>query len=64
MMHDGGPVGLDGVQVCFDNQRAVSDAGVVLAAKLEQRLGIEALIERAVVLHIQHHVLRSRPQHQ
>ncbi len=42
-MHDDGPVGLDGVQVCFDDERVVSDAGVLLVATLAQRLGVEAL---------------------
>lgn len=50
MVHDDGPVGLDGVQVCFDDQRAVADAGIVLAATLAERLGIEALVERSVDL--------------
>src|SRR5437764_15125275 len=36
-------VGLDGVKVCFDDERVVSDAGVMLAATLAGRLGIEAL---------------------
>ena len=42
-MHDDEPVGLDGLQVKFDDQRAVSDAGVTLVATLAKRLGIEAL---------------------
>jgi hypothetical protein len=42
-MQDDKPVGLDGLKVMFDDQRAVSDAGVVLVATLAQRLGIEAL---------------------
>ncbi len=50
MVHDDGPVGLDGVEVCFDDRRAVSDAGVVLAAALADRLRIEALVERSVDL--------------
>ncbi len=28
MVHDDGPVGLDGMQVAFDDERAVSGAGV------------------------------------
>ena len=32
MVHDDGPVGLDGVQVQFDDERVVSDAGIALAA--------------------------------
>ena len=50
MVHDDGPVGLDGVEVCFDDERAVSDAGIVLAAMLADRLGIETLVEQAVCL--------------
>ncbi len=42
-VHDDGPVGLDGVEVCFDDERVVSDAGVMLVATLAQRLGVEAL---------------------
>jgi hypothetical protein len=42
-VHDDGPVGLDGVRVEFDDERVVSDAGVMLVATLAQRLGIEAL---------------------
>ena len=43
MVHDDGPVGLNAVKVEFDDQRAVSDAGVLLVATLAQRLGIEGL---------------------
>ena len=43
MVHDDGPVGLDGLKVAFDDERAVSDAGVALVATLAQRLGLEAL---------------------
>ena len=50
MVHDDGPVGLDGVRVCFDDERVVSDAGIALAATLAARLGIEALVERFVRL--------------
>src|SRR3954467_766154 len=50
MVHVDGPVGLDGVAVCFDDERAVADAGIVLAATLAQRLGIEALVDERVVL--------------
>ena len=34
MVDDGGPVGLDGTRVCFDDERAVCDAGVMLVATL------------------------------
>src|SRR6266508_26127 len=50
MVHDDGPVGLDGVQVTFDDERAVSDAGIALAATLAARLGVETLIDRFVRL--------------
>jgi hypothetical protein len=50
MVHDDGPVGLDAIAVAFDDERAVADAGVVLAATLAQRLGIEALVDAAVCL--------------
>ena len=42
MVHDDEPVGLDGLRVCFDDARVVSDAGVMLVATLAGRLGIEA----------------------
>jgi len=50
MVHDDGPLGLDGVRVAFDDERVVSDAGIALAATLAARLGIEALVERLVRL--------------
>ncbi len=50
MVHDDGPVGLDVLQVAFDDERVVSDAGIALAATLAQRLGIEALVDRLVRL--------------
>jgi hypothetical protein len=43
VVHDDTAVGLDGLQVDFDDQRVVSDAGVALVATLAQRLGIEPL---------------------
>ncbi len=43
MVHDDEPVGLDGVGVEFDDERAVCDAGIVVVATLASRLGIEAL---------------------
>jgi hypothetical protein len=39
MVQDDEPVGLDGLRVCFDDERAVSDAGVMLVATLVGRLG-------------------------
>ncbi len=50
MVHDDGPVGLDRVRVVFDDERVVSDAGIALAATLAQRLGIEGLVDRLVLL--------------
>ncbi len=50
MVHDDEPVGLDGVEVKFDDERVVSDAGVMLVATIVQRLGIEALARRLVRL--------------
>jgi hypothetical protein len=49
-VQDDGPVGLDQVRVVFDDERAVSDAGVVLVATLAGRLGIAALAARFVRL--------------
>ncbi len=43
MVHDGVAVGLDGLDVVFDDERVVSDAGIVLVATLARRLGIEDL---------------------
>jgi len=43
VVHDDTAVGLDGVKVCFDDERVVSDAGVMLAATLAGRLELEAL---------------------
>src|SRR3954471_22760544 len=50
MVHADGPVGLDAITVEFDDERAVADAGIVLAATLAERLGIEALVDEAVDL--------------
>ncbi len=50
MVHDDGPVGLDGVQVRFDDERVVSDAGIALVATIAERLGLEALVARCVRL--------------
>ena len=50
MVQDCKPVGLDGVRVEFDDERVVSDAGVVLVATLAGRLGIEALAQRLLSL--------------
>jgi hypothetical protein len=50
MVQDDGPVGLDGIAVAFDDERAVADAGIVLMATLARRLGIEALVDESVDL--------------
>jgi Transposase DDE domain group 1 len=50
VVHDDEPVGLDGLRIRFDDQRAVSDGGVMLVATLANRLGIEALAGRLVRL--------------
>ena len=50
MVDDDTRVGLDGVKVCFDDERLVSDAGVALAATLAGRLGVEELIGETVRL--------------
>ncbi len=43
MVQDDKPVGPDGVEVEFDDERVVSHAGVMLVATLAGRLGLEAL---------------------
>jgi hypothetical protein len=50
VVHDDEPVGLDALRVAFDDERAVSDAGVMLVATLAKRLGIEVLAGRLVRL--------------
>src|SRR3954451_17022829 len=50
MVHADEPVGLDGIAVGFDDERAVADAGIVLPATLSQRLDLEALVEENVDL--------------
>ena len=50
MVQDDEAVGLDAVQVAFDDERVVSDAGIVLVATLAGRLGIERLIGQFVRL--------------
>jgi hypothetical protein len=47
MVQDDERVGLDGLQVEFDDERVVSDAGVMLVAA---RLGVEALTGQLVRL--------------
>lgn len=50
MVDGGGPVGLDGVEVAFDDEPVVSEAGIILAATLAERLQIEALVDGCVRL--------------
>ena len=50
MVHDDKRVGLDGVRVEFDDERVVSDAGVMLVATVVQRLGLERLARDLVRL--------------
>lgn len=39
---------LDAIKIAFDDDRSVADAGVLLAATLARRLGIEALVNEGV----------------
>jgi hypothetical protein len=50
MVQDAKPVGLDGTRVCFDDERAVCDAGIMVVATLAERLGIVALARDGVRL--------------
>ena len=50
MVHDERPAGPNNLSVVFDDERAVSDAGVVLVATLCDRLGIEVLAAQFVRL--------------
>lgn len=50
MVHDDEAVGLDALEVKFDDERAVSDAGVMLLATLAERLQVETLASRLVRL--------------
>src|ERR1700677_5205925 len=43
MVQDDEPVGLDGLRVRFDDERVVSDAGVMRVATVAERRGVEAL---------------------
>jgi hypothetical protein len=45
-----GPTRLDGVRVEFNDQRLVSDAGLLLTATLAERLGLEDLVNESVWL--------------
>lgn len=50
MVHDDDALGLDAVEVVFDDERVVCDAGIALVATLAERLGIEGLAGRLVRL--------------
>ena len=50
MVQDDEAVGLDAVEVLFDDERVVSDAGIALVATLAGRLGVEAVVGRFVTL--------------
>lgn len=50
MVHEDEPVVLDRMEVRFDDERLVSEAGVALVATLAGRLGIERLVQRCVRL--------------
>ena len=55
MVHDSsdvpaGPGSLDSVRIAFDEQRLVSDAGLLLTATLAQRLGLVDLVDESVSL--------------
>jgi hypothetical protein len=55
MVHDAadvpeGPVNLDSVRVAFNEERLVSDAGLLVTATLAERLGIEELVNESVWL--------------
>jgi hypothetical protein len=55
MVHDApdvaaSPTSLDSVRVEFDEQRLISDAGLLLCATLAERLGIEELVNESVWL--------------
>ena len=39
MVHADGPVGLDGIEVVFDDERAVANAGIVLVSTLARGWG-------------------------
>ena len=55
MVNDGvdvpeGPANLDQVRVRFDEERLISDAGLLLTASLAERLGLEELVNESVWL--------------
>ena len=55
MVHDqsdvvSGPSSVDRVEVVFDEERLISDAGLLLTASLAARLGIQQLVNDTVWL--------------
>ena len=55
MVHDvadvpAGPGNLDSVRVAFDEERLISDAGLLVTATLAERFGIEELVNESVWL--------------
>ena len=65
MVHDGadvpaGPASLDSVQVAFDEQRLISDAGLLMTATFADRLGIEELVNESVWLDTRARARRCR----
>jgi hypothetical protein len=50
MVQDSKTVGCDRLQVRFDDERAVANAGIVLAMLLAQRLDLEAIVDLRVDL--------------
>jgi len=55
MVHDGadvpeGPASVDSVWVAFNEERLISDAGLLVCATLAERLGIEQLVSESVWL--------------
>ena len=47
---EGGEQGLDRLQIAFDDERAVANAGLVLASTLATRLGIEQVVDETLDL--------------
>ena len=50
MVQCGWPVGLDGIEVVFDDDNAIANAGIALISTLAQRLGVEQLADQCVEL--------------
>jgi hypothetical protein len=45
-----GPRSLDSVQIAFDEERLISDAGLLICATLAERLGLSELVNDSVSL--------------